>query len=61
MQRRCVGGTAEMPSVTWGCEPPPELMRVIDASTQHRLVTEDTLHDLLAAVSYLAKREINSR
>ena len=41
--------------------PPPELMRVIDASTQHRLVTEDTLHDLLATVSYLAKREINPR
>lgn len=40
---------------------PPELLRVIEASTQHRLVTEDTLRDLLATVSYLARREMNPR
>jgi len=43
-------------------DPPPEaVQRIIEASTHHRLVTEDTLQDLLAAVSFLARREIASR
>ena len=41
--------------------PPPAVRRIIEASTQHRLVTEDTLRDLLATVSFLAEREIASR
>jgi hypothetical protein len=41
--------------------PPAALRRIIDASTQHRLVTEDTLQDLLTAVSFLAEREIAAR
>ena len=41
--------------------PPQALRRVIEASTQHRLVTEDTLQDLLATVSFLAEREIAPR
>ena len=41
--------------------PPPELLRVIEASTQHRLATEDTLNNQLATGSYLARREMNPR
>tara|TARA_B100000768_G_C11153399_1_gene321302 strand:+ start:343 stop:453 length:111 start_codon:yes stop_codon:yes gene_type:complete len=36
-------------------------MRVIEASTQHRFVTEDTLQDLLATVGYFAEQELNPR
>ena len=41
--------------------PPAALQRVIQASTQHRFVTEDTLQDLLATVSYFAEQELNPR
>ena len=41
--------------------PPAAVRRIIAASTQHRLVTEDTLQDLLATVSFLAEREIDPR
>ncbi|MBN38139.1 MAG: hypothetical protein CMI29_06680 [Opitutae bacterium] len=41
--------------------PPPALRRIIDASTQHQLVTGDTLQDLLTAVGFLAEREIAKR
>lgn len=41
--------------------PPAAVLRIIEASTQHRLVTEDTLQDLLAAVRFLAEREIDPR
>ena len=41
--------------------PPQALRRVIEASTQHRLVAEDTLQDLLATVGFLAERAIASR
>jgi hypothetical protein len=40
---------------------PAAVLRVMDASTQHRLLTEDTFQDLLAAVSYLAEREMHPR
>jgi hypothetical protein len=41
--------------------PPQALRRVIEASTQHRRVTEDTLQDLLATVGFLAERTIAPR
>lgn len=41
--------------------PPAALLRVIEASTQHRFVTEDTLQDLLATVGYFAEQELNPR
>ena len=41
--------------------PPAAVRRIIAASTHHRLVTEDTLQDLLATVAFLLKREIDPR
>ena len=41
--------------------PPAAVRRIIAASTQHRLVTEDTLQDLLSTVGFLAEREIGPR
>ena len=41
--------------------PPAAVRRIIEASTQHRFVTEDTLQDLLVTVSFLAEREIDPR
>ena len=41
--------------------PPAAVRRIIAASTHHRLVTEETLQDLLATVAFLLKREIDPR
>jgi len=47
-------------------EPPPEaVQRIMEFATQqpymHRFVGEDTQQDLVAAVGYLARRELNPR
>ena len=41
--------------------PPAAVLRIIDASTQHRLLTEETLRDLLSTVRFLAERELAPR
>ncbi len=43
-------------------EPPPEAVaRVIQAATQHQFVEDGLFQDLLATVSYLARRGAGSR
>ena len=43
-------------------EPPPAAVaRVIQAATQHQFVEDGIFQDLLATVSYLARRETGSR
>tara|TARA_Y100000748_G_scaffold285870_1_gene268710 strand:+ start:165 stop:461 length:297 start_codon:yes stop_codon:yes gene_type:complete len=43
-------------------EPPPEAVaRIIQAATQHQFVEEGLFQDLLATVSYLARRDAGSR
>lgn len=42
--------------------PPPEAVgRIIEAATQHQFVEDGIFQDLLATVSYLARRDAGSR
>ncbi len=43
-------------------DPPPEAVgRIIQAATQHQFVEDGIFQDLLATVSYLARRDAGSR
>jgi hypothetical protein len=42
-------------------EPPPAVRRVVDAANHHRLLTAETMEDLLATVGHLAQREFGLR
>lgn len=42
-------------------DPPPAVGRVVQAATQHQFVEDNLFQDLLATVSYLAKRELGQR
>jgi len=55
-------GNATRAHVNVDVNPPPAAVRrIIAASTHHRLVTEETLQDLLATVAFLLEREIDPR
>ena len=59
-------GNATHATHTPPAEPPPEAVRrIMEFATQqpymHRFVEEDTQQDLVAAVGYLARRELNTR
>jgi hypothetical protein len=42
-------------------DPPPAVNRIMQAATQHQFVEDNLFQDLLATVSYLAKRELEQR
>mgnify|MGYP003318129877 CR=1 FL=1 len=42
-------------------EPPPAVRRIVEAANQHRLLTTETMDDLLATVGHLAQREFGFR
>ena len=54
------------PTLTWNAtrpheEPPPAVRRIVEAANQHRLLTAETMDDLLATVGHLAQREFGFR
>jgi len=54
------------PVVSWNAthaheEPPPAVRRIVDAANHHRLLTAETMDDLLATVGHLAEREFGFR
>jgi len=54
------------PVLTWNAtraheEPPPAVRRIMNAAGQHRLLTAETMDDLLVTVGYLAQREFGYR
>lgn len=54
------------PALSWNAtsvreEPPPAVRRIVDAANHHRLLTAETMDDLLATVGNLAQREFGFR
>lgn len=54
------------PALSWNAtsireEPPPAVRRIVDAANHHRLLTAETMDDLLATVGHLAQREFGLR
>ena len=54
------------PTLSWNAthvheEPPPAVRRIVQAANEHRLLTAETMDDLLATVGHLAQREFGFR
>jgi len=54
------------PTLSWNTtraheEPPPAVRRIVQAAHEHRLLTAETMDDLLATVGHLAQREFGFR